>query len=267
MANLDSIKERMVKAKAAAANGSGAAGEQTVDVEAKPDPKPANPRPANSPGRQAGRANAQQAQRPQGNTSKGGDGGQKTPGKRIKVSTGFVLFVVGTIVIVFVAAMGVSVPGVLNYLLQPWEWAVRNMLGGVLNTLAIIPMVGGIVAFSTRLLSITAYCAVQIVQSTTIVMELCGVKVPADARLMFQGLRSASYGLEFPVNFCYAWQNYSDGSGRIDSWFLRFITVFFVTAIQTMIVETLIMYVGGFVNAVIKTINNHLKGGANVSVD
>lgn len=164
--------------------------------------------------------------------------------KSAKAGNRKALIAIGIIIaalIIFVGGgIGVA-PAIVNWLLQPWDWAKRAMFGSILNTFHLTTF-EGLVNFSTGNADKFLYFLVQIVQTFALIVEQSELAIsPKNAELL-KSCRNVAYMIEIPINALYNWSYYTDGNGRVNNMLQRIVMVIFFTAVNTLIFEWTITF-------------------------
>jgi len=144
--------------------------------------------------------------------------------------------------LILVSCIGGVAPAIVNWLLQPWDWAKRQMFGAILNTFHLTPF-EGVVNWSTGNVDKFFYLLINIVQTFVICIEESGLYISPENRKLLDSCRTIAYAIEIPINGLYNWNHFSDGDARENNFFIRVALVAFFTALNTLIFEWTIGFV------------------------
>jgi hypothetical protein len=143
--------------------------------------------------------------------------------------------------LVVIGMVGGLAPAIVNYLLQPWDWAKRALFSAILNVFHLTAFSES-VDWSTRNFDKFAYFLIQTVQCFSLLVEESGLKMSQDTRKWLKHARNIAYLIEIPVNGFYNHQHFSDGDARINNPIWRWINIIGFTALFTLIFEWVIAF-------------------------
>ena len=143
-------------------------------------------------------------------------------------------------VMIVIACVGGLMPAIINWLVQPWDWAKRALFGSTSNTFYKTFMEGAVNA-STSSSDKWAYFLINSLQAFSLVCEKSNLTISPASREKLKKTRWLSYLIiELPINGFYNW-NYI-GQTENDMVWLVIKTIFW-TGVNTLVFEWSILFI------------------------
>ena len=150
-------------------------------------------------------------------------------------------------VMIVIACVGGLMPAIINWLVQPWDWAKRALFGSTSNTFYKSPL-EWMVNASTSNSDKWAYFLFNALQSFALICQKSNLTIsPASAGLL-KGTRIFSYVVELLINSFYNWTFI--GQTENDMIWLVLKTIFW-TAINTLVFEWAILFIFNAIKGIV----------------
>lgn len=150
--------------------------------------------------------------------------------------------------IIIIGCVGGLVPAIINWLVQPWDWAKREFFAKTLNTFYSTPA-EWMVNASTSSSDKWFYFLINTLQSFSLICEKSNLTISPSSRGLLKNTRQLSYlFIEVPINGFYNW-NFI-GKTENDMIWLVLKTIFW-TGINTLVFEWSLLYIFNAIKGVV----------------
>ena len=151
-------------------------------------------------------------------------------------------------VIIVVSCVGGLMPAIINWLVQPWDWAKRMLFGSTSNTFYKTSMEWAVNA-STSTSDKWAYFLINSLQAFSLICEKSNLTISPASSEMLKKTRWLSYLIiELPINGFYNW-NFI-GQTETDMVWLVLKTIFW-TGVNTLVFEWAILYIFNAIKGIV----------------